>query len=146
MTGDAAGALESTGAATGTAVGRRQPARMSVAATIDERCMASIYEGARNAFRGPGDPKHADCTVRATTHWRSSFMARRIMTAASAAAVLALCACARGPDNAYDTAGTTAGAMATPPAIGLSVGATTGMTTGMTTLTRDTTKDTTKTP
>jgi hypothetical protein len=75
-------------------------------------------------------------------HWRSSFMARRIVTAAAAAAALTLCACGRADDNAYDTAaGATAGAMATPPApIGLSVGATTGATT----TTRDTLTDTTR--
>jgi hypothetical protein len=76
-------------------------------------------------------------------HWRSSFMSRRIMAAAAAAAVLTLGACSRGDNATYDTAaGMTAGAMATPPAVGLSVGATTGMTTGATTLTRDTLTDT----
>lgn len=66
-------------------------------------------------------------------------MARKIVTAAAAVAVLTLGACARGDGTAYDTAaGMTSGAMATPPAIGLSVGATTGATT----LTRDTLTDT----
>jgi len=71
-------------------------------------------------------------------------MNRTFTVAASLVALVALGACSRGDETAYDTAaGATAGAMATPPApIGMSVGATTsvGLSTGATTSVIDTTK------
>jgi hypothetical protein len=55
-------------------------------------------------------------------------MSRKTLAAATVVSLIALGACGRADDNAYDTAGATAGAMATPPApIGLSVGATTSV-------------------
>ena len=72
-------------------------------------------------------------------------MTRRFTTLASVAALVALAACARDDNAAYDTAaGATAGAMATPPpytppaTIGATTGTTTGTTTGATTKVRDT--------
>lgn len=79
-------------------------------------------------------------------------MSRKTLAAATVISLIALGACARGDDNAYDTAaGATAGAMATPAPIGLSVGATT---TVMDSITADSIRradslrrrDTTKTP
>ena len=43
-------------------------------------------------------------------------MKGRITVAAASVALLALAACSRGDNNAFDSAGGTAGAMATPPA------------------------------
>lgn len=69
-------------------------------------------------------------------------MARKILVAASVAALVALGACSAGDNTAYDTGmGATTGAFATPPAttyppVGLSVGATTGATTTVDTTVR----------
>ena len=59
----------------------------------------------------------------------------RITVAAASVALVALAACSRGDNNAYDSAGGTAGAMATPPATtpapSNAVGGTTGATTSV---------------
>jgi hypothetical protein len=78
-------------------------------------------------------------------------MSRKTLAAATIVSLIALGACARGDDNAYDTAvGATAGAMATPAPIGLSVGATTSILDSATadSIRRDSLRrrDTTKTP
>lgn len=61
----------------------------------------------------------------------------RITVAAASVALVALAACSRGDNSAYDSAGGTAGAMATPPASTTpapsSIGSTTGAMTGATT-------------
>jgi hypothetical protein len=55
-------------------------------------------------------------------------MARRALAITTGFTLVALAACARGDDTAYDTAaGMTSGAMATPPAIGMTTGATTSV-------------------
>ena len=54
-------------------------------------------------------------------------MSRTTLAAVTVISLIALGACGRRDDNAYDTAGATAGAMATPAPIGLSVGATTSV-------------------
>lgn len=69
------------------------------------------------------------------------------IAAASVVATLAVGACGRADNAAYDsTSGATAGAMATPPAMGMSTGAAMGMSTGASTSALDSTRQTTKKP